>query len=119
MIDGTEKPQILSSIYLRVFYLHRRLLSVSYQFLRPFSNFPKPLFQSEANCEAIGMTMNSHPRSNKTHYRKKGFALSIVSKVRAELGIGLFHGVTVMIFANKEVTNACTFAANILKGRRN
>ena len=56
---------------------------------------------------------------NKTHYCKKGFALSIVSKVRAELGIGLFHGVTVMIFANKEVTNACTFAVNNLKGRRN
>ena len=62
---------------------------------------------------------NSHPHSNKTHYCKKGFALSIVSKVRAELGIGLFHGVTVMIFANKEVTNACTFAVNNLKGRRN
>ena len=39
--------------------------------------------------------------------------------MRAELGIGLFHGVTVMIFANKEVTNACTFAVNNLKGRRN
>ena len=65
------------------------------------------------------MTMNSHPHSNKTHYRKKGFALSFVSKVRAELGIGLFHGVTVMIFANKEVPNACTFAVNNLKGRRN
>ena len=52
-----KKPKIPSSIYLRVFYLYRRLLSVPCQFLRPFSNFPQPLFQSETNCEAIGMTM--------------------------------------------------------------
>ena len=57
MIDGTKKPKIPSSIYLRVLYLYRRLLSVPYQFLRLFSNFPKPLFQSEANCEDIGMIM--------------------------------------------------------------
>ena len=65
------------------------------------------------------MTMNFHPHSNKTHYRKKGLALSLVSKVKTELGIGLFHGVTLMIFANKEVPNACTFAVKNLKGRRN
>ena len=57
MIDGTKIPKIPSSIYLRVFYLYRRLLSVPCQFLRPFSNFPQPLFQSETNWEAIGMTM--------------------------------------------------------------
>ena len=47
---------------------------------RPFPSFPKPLFQSEAKCEAI-MKMNFYSRANKAHFPKKGFALRLVLKV--------------------------------------
>ena len=40
----------------------------------------KPLFQSEATCEAIDKKMISYSHANKTHFDKKGFAL--VLKVR-------------------------------------
>ena len=52
-----KNPKSLLRSILEFSCLYRRLLSVPYQFLRPFLNFPKPLFQSETNCEAIGMTM--------------------------------------------------------------
>ena len=42
----------------------------------------KPLFQSEAECEAIDMEMIFYSHTNKTHFHKKGFALSLVLKVR-------------------------------------
>ena len=35
----------------------------------------------EAKCEAIDMKMN-YSRANKTHFHKKGFALSFVLKIR-------------------------------------
>ena len=38
----------------------------------------KPLFQSEATCEAIDMKMFSYSQANKTHFHKKGFALNSV-----------------------------------------
>ena len=41
-----------------------------------------PLFQSEAKCEAIDMMINFQSHSNKTHFNKKGFALSLLLKVR-------------------------------------
>ena len=49
---------------------------------KPFLTCHKPLFQSEAKCEAIDMktTFNSH--ANKTHFHKKGFALSLVLIMR-------------------------------------
>ena len=50
---------------------------------RPFLSWPKALFQCKAKCEAIDLKMiffNSH--ANKTHFHKKGFALSLVLKVR-------------------------------------
>ena len=42
----------------------------------------KPLFQSEAKCEAIDMKMIFNYDANKTHFQNKGFALSLVLKVR-------------------------------------
>ena len=45
-------------------------------FIRAIPSCPKPQFQSEAKCKAIDM----HSRANKTHFHKKGFALSLVLK---------------------------------------
>ena len=42
----------------------------------------KPLFQNEAECEAIDMEMIFYSHTNETHFHKKGFALSLVLKVR-------------------------------------
>ena len=41
-----------------------------------YPSCPKPQFQSEAKCKAI----DTHSRGNKTHFHKKGFALSPVLK---------------------------------------
>ena len=50
----------------------------------------KPLFQREAKCDAIDMKMIFHSYANKTHLHKKGFALSLVLKVRVlQLGNGI------------------------------
>ena len=54
---------------------------------RPFPSYPKPLFQSEANCEAIDMKMISvfYSRANKTYFHDllpQGFTVSLVLKVR-------------------------------------
>ena len=49
---------------------------------RPFSRCLKLLFQSEAKCEAIDMITILYSRANKIHFREKGFALSLVLKVR-------------------------------------
>ena len=37
------------------------------------SELPKPLFQSEGECEAITITMIFYSHANKTHFRKEGF----------------------------------------------
>ena len=47
-----------------------------------FFELAKPLFQSEAECEAIDMEVIFYSHTNKTHFHKKGFALSLVLKVR-------------------------------------
>ena len=49
---------------------------------RPFPRFAEPLFQREAKCEAINMTMVFCFHANKIHFRKKGCAFSHVLKVR-------------------------------------
>ena len=49
---------------------------------RPFARCPKPLFQSEAKCEAIDTTMTFYSRANKIHFHKKSFTVSLVLKVR-------------------------------------
>ena len=49
---------------------------------RPFPSSKKSYFQSEAKCEAIDMKMIFNCDENKTHFHNKGFALSLVLKVR-------------------------------------
>ena len=39
----------------------------------PFPSYLKPLFQSEAKCEAIDGKMIFHCHENKTHFHKKSF----------------------------------------------
>ena len=56
---------------------------------RPFRRFPKPLSQSEAKWEASDIKMIVYSRANKspfTSVHKKGFALSLVLKVRVSFG---------------------------------
>ena len=49
---------------------------------RPFRSCPKPLFQSEAKCEAIDMKAIFYYHASKTHFHKKVFVLSLVLKGR-------------------------------------
>ena len=49
---------------------------------RPFPSSKKSHLQSEAKCEAIDMKMIFNYDANKTHFHNKGFALSLVLKVR-------------------------------------
>ena len=50
--------------------------------IRPFPSSKKSHFQSEAKCETIDMKMIFNYDANKTDFHKKGFALSLVFKVR-------------------------------------
>ena len=49
---------------------------------RPFPSFPRPLFQNEGRCSAFDMEIIFHSYANKTHFYKKGFAPSVILKVR-------------------------------------
>ena len=49
---------------------------------RPFPSSKKSHFQSEAKCEAIDMKMIFNYDAKKTHFHNKGFAFSLVLKVR-------------------------------------
>ena len=49
---------------------------------RPFPSSKKSHFQSEAKCEAIDMKMIFNYYANISHFHNKGFALSLVLKVR-------------------------------------
>ena len=49
---------------------------------RPFPSSKKSHFQGEAKCEAIDMKMSFNFDANKSHFHNKGFALSLVLKVR-------------------------------------
>ena len=49
---------------------------------RPFPSSKKSHFQSEAKCEAIDMKMTFNYYANISHFHNKGFALSLVLKVR-------------------------------------
>ena len=58
---------------------------------RSFPCSPGPLFQNEGRCSAFDMEIIFHSRANKTHFHKKGFAPSLILKVRVwELESGLF-----------------------------
>ena len=63
-----------SKIY---FHLNRCAL-----YNRPFPSSKKSHFQSEAKCEAIDMKMIFNYYANISHFHNKGFALSLVLKVR-------------------------------------
>ena len=47
-----------------------------------FPSSKKSHLQGEAKCEAIDMKMIFNYDANKTHFHNKGFALSLVLKVR-------------------------------------
>ena len=49
---------------------------------RPFPSSKKSHFQNEAKCEAIDMKMIFNYYANISHFHNKGFALSLVLKVR-------------------------------------
>ena len=49
---------------------------------RSFPSSKESHFQSEVKCEAIDMKMIFNCHGNKTHFHNKGFALSLVLKVR-------------------------------------
>ena len=49
---------------------------------RPFPSSKKFHFQSEAKCKAIDMKMIFNYDANKIYFHNKGFALSLVLKVR-------------------------------------
>ena len=49
---------------------------------RSFPSSKKSHFQNESKCEAIDMKMMFNYYANKTHFHNKGFALSLVLKVR-------------------------------------
>ena len=49
---------------------------------RPFPSSPGPLFQNEVKCSAFDIEIIFHSHANKTHFHKKGWALSLILKVR-------------------------------------
>ena len=49
---------------------------------RSFPSSPGPLYQNEVKCSAFDMEMIFHSHANKTHFHKKGCALSLILKVR-------------------------------------
>ena len=57
----------------------RQRVCVNY---RPFPSSKQSHFQSEAKCEAIDMKMIFNYDANKIYFHNKGFALSLVLKVR-------------------------------------
>ena len=48
----------------------------------PFPSSSEPLFQSEAKYKTIDVKTSFNFHRNKTHFHKKGFALSLVFKER-------------------------------------
>ena len=52
------------------------------QFNGPFPSCLKPLYQTEAECEATDMKTTFHFHAHKTHFHLKGFALKLLFKVR-------------------------------------
>ena len=61
---------------------HEVYLNVRLSLIGHFRVPKKSHFQSEAKCEAIDMKMIFNYDANKTHFHNKGFALSLVLKVR-------------------------------------
>ena len=76
-------------------FISAMLLLQNHQNL-PLPKFPGPLYQNEGKCSATDMEMIFHSHANKTHFHKKGCALSLILKVRAfgtqkwPIGLGFF-----------------------------
>ena len=49
---------------------------------RPFPSSLGPLYKNEVKCSAFDLEMIFHFHANKTHFHKKGCALSLILKVR-------------------------------------
>jgi len=49
---------------------------------RPFPSSPGPLFQKEGRCSAFDIEIIFHSHTNKSHFHKKGYARSLILKVR-------------------------------------
>ena len=66
------------------------------QINRQFPSSPRPLYQNEVKRSAFDMEKIFHSNANKTHFQKKGYALSLILKVRVfgtrKWPIGLLTG---------------------------
>ena len=66
------------------------------QINRQFPSSPRPLYQNEVKRSAFDMEKIFHSNANKTHFHKKGCALSLILKVRVfgtrKWPIGLLTG---------------------------
>ena len=49
---------------------------------RPFPSSPGHVFQNEDRCSAFGMEIIFHSHANKTNFHNKGYAPSLISRVR-------------------------------------
>ena len=87
MIDGSHSRPLATRLNCNDHVTkNRRVLGTrmdgSEERIRPFPSSKKSHFQSEAKCEAIDMKMIFNYDANKNHFHNKGFALSLLLKVR-------------------------------------
>ena len=68
---------------------------------------PKPLCQSDAKWEAIDMKIGFYSHANKTLFHERGFALSLVLKVRVlELRNGLLEFPSQLVWGREAISCA-------------
>ena len=75
------KRQHEQAVHVQVKKLHFLMLTFPRLINRQFPSCSKPFFQSKAICKAIDMRMFFYSHANQTPFHKRGFALSLVSKV--------------------------------------
>ena len=88
-------------------YNGKQFLKVVYN--RPFPSSKKSHFQNEAKCEAIDMKMIFNYYANISHFHNKGFALSLVLKVR-------FFGTRkwpIPFLSHSELVNICKLGQSL------
>ena len=69
-----------TNIYIYIFFFFFFFFAVVVN--RPFPSSKKFHFQNEAKCETFVVEMCFNYDANKTHFHNKGFALSLVLKVK-------------------------------------
>ena len=74
----------------------------------PYPSCTKPLFQSEAKYEAIDVKMVFYSDADKTYFHKKGFALSLVLKVK-DLGNWLGYALFIRGISEQSMILSFTF----------